>query len=311
MRAPCGSEPTMVLIDSTLETRASLFTSRTLRVTTRCMPILVRTKAGSSGWGWRGLNRFDPRTAQFTVYPHRVDDPSSLSDNAVTSTYVDHSGTLWVSTENGLNKLNRESGTFAHYYVKDGLPSNAVSCILEDQFGKLWMSTNRGLSRFDPVANRFTNYSTVDGLPGNDFTGWDACFKNSSGEMFFGGFSGGVDFFPDKVTSASYPLPLVLTDFRVNGSSVEVGPNTLLKQSISHTTDITLAHDQTIFSVSFAALTFFNPDANRYRYRLERVDHDWVEVRSDRRVASYTALPAGKYTFRVQTATRQGTWNEP
>jgi ligand-binding sensor domain-containing protein/signal transduction histidine kinase len=261
--------------------------------------------------GWRGLNRFDPKTAQFTVYPHKVDDPGSLSDNAVTSTYVDHSGNLWVSTENGLNKLNRETGAFTHYYVKDGLPSNAVSCILEDQFGMLWMSTNRGLSKFDPVANRFTNYSTVDGLPGNDFTGWDACFKNSSGEMFFGGFSGGVAFFPDKVTSASYPLPLVLTDFRVNGSSVEVGPNSLLKKSISHTTEITLAHDQTIFSVSFAALTFFNPDANRYRYRLERVDHDWVEVRSDRRVASYTALPAGKYTFRVQTATRQGTWNEP
>jgi ligand-binding sensor domain-containing protein/signal transduction histidine kinase len=261
--------------------------------------------------GWRGLNRFDPKTAQFTVYAHRVDDPSSLSDNAVTSTYVDHAGNLWVSTENGLNKLNRASGTFTHYYVKEGLPSNAVSCILEDQFGMLWMSTNRGLSRFDPVASRFTNYSTVDGLPGNDFTGWDACFKNSSGEMFFGGFSGGVAFFPDKVTSASYPLPLVLTDFRVNGSSVEVGPNSLLKRSISHTTDITLTHDQTIFSVSFAALTFFNPDANRYRYRLEKVDHDWVEVRSDRRVASYTALPAGKYTFRVQTATRQGTWNEP
>ena len=261
--------------------------------------------------GWRGLNRFDPKTAQFTVYAHRVDDPNSLSDNAVTSTYVDHSGTLWASTENGLNKLNRESGTFIHYYVKDGLPSNAVSCILEDQFGMLWMSTNRGLSRFDPAANRFTNYSTVDGLPGNDFTGWDACFKSSRGEMFFGGFSGGVAFFPDKVISSSYPLPLVLTDFQLAGHSVEVGANSPLGKSISYAKDVTLTHDQNIFSLSFAALTYFNPDANRYRYRLEGVDHDWVQVGSDRRVASYTTLPAGKYTFHVQAATRQGAWNEP
>ena len=261
--------------------------------------------------GWRGLNRFDPKTAQFTVYAHRVDDPSSLSDNAVTSTYVDHSGDLWVSTENGLNKLNRESGTFIHYYVKDGLPSNAVSCILEDQFGMLWMSTNRGLSRFDPVGNRFTNYSKVDGLPGNDFTGWDACFKSSSGEMFFGGFSGGVAFFPDKVISTPYPLPLVLTDFQLAGHSVEVGANSPLGKSISYAKDVTLTHDQNIFSLSFAALTYFNPDANRYRYRLEGVDHDWVQVGSDRRIASYTTLPAGKYTFHVQAATRQGAWNEP
>src|SRR5258707_13291812 len=143
---------------------------------------------------------------QTDSYAHKVGDPASLSDNAVTSTYVDHSGAIWVSTENGLNKLNRESATFTHYYVKNGLPSNAVSCVLEDQFGMLWMSTNRGLSRFDSVANRFTNYSTVDGLPGNDFTGWDACFKSASGEMFFGGFNcGGGPFSP---SCGEHALPL-------------------------------------------------------------------------------------------------------
>jgi len=261
--------------------------------------------------GWRGLNRFDPKTSQFTVYAHRVNDPSSLSDNAVTSTYVDHSGNLWVSTENGLNKLNRENGEFTHYYVKDGLPSNAVSCILEDQFGMLWMSTNRGLSRFDPIARRFSNYSTVDGLPGNDFTGWDACFKSRRGEMFFGGFSGGVAFFPDRVINTSYPLPLVLTDFQLAGRSVEVGPNSPLGKSISYASDITLTHDQNVFSLGFAALTYFNPDANRYRYKLVGLDRDWIEVGSDRRVASYTTLPAARYRFQVQSATRQGLWNEP
>jgi signal transduction histidine kinase/ligand-binding sensor domain-containing protein len=273
---------------------------------------LAEDKSGFLWMGsWGGLNRFNPQTGQFTVYAHKVGDLTSLSDNAVTSTYVDHSGTLWVSTENGLNKLNRESGTFTHYYVKDGLPSNAVSCILEDQFAMLWMSTNRGLSRLDPVANRFTNYSTVDGLPGNDFTGWDACFKSASGQMFFGGFSGGVAFFPDKVISTSYPLPLVLTDFQLAGRSIEVGAKSPLGKSISYTKDVTLTHDQNIFSLSFAALTYFNPDANRYRYKLEKLDRDWIEVGSDRRVASYTTLPAGKYTFHVQSATRQGVWNEP
>ena len=273
---------------------------------------LAEDKSGFLWMGsWGGLNRFDPETGQFTVYAHRVSDPSSLSDNAVTSTYVDHSGALWVSTENGLNKLNRESGMFTHYYVKDGLPSSAVSCVLEDQFGRLWMSTNRGLSMFDPISKRFANYSTVDGLPGNDFTGWDACFKSPSGEMFFGGFSGGFAFFPDKVISTSYPVPLVLTDFQLAGRPVEVGASSPLRKSITHASDVTLTHDQNIFSLSFAALTYFNPDANRYRYKLEALDRDWVEVGSDRRVASYTTLPAGKYTFHVQSATRQGAWNEP
>jgi signal transduction histidine kinase len=210
-----------------------------------------------------------------------------------------------------LNKLTRESGTVTHYFVTDGLPTNNLSCILEDRSGMLWMSTSRGLSKLDPIANKFTNYSTADGLPGNDLTGWDACFKSRSGEVFFGGFNGAVGFFPDKVVDRRDPLPLVLTDFRLAGHSVEVGRNSPLQRSINYANDVTLGHHQNVFSLSFAALTFLNPDANRYRYKLEDLEDKWTEVGSDRRVATYTTLPAGKYTFRVQSATRQGVWGEP
>src|SRR4029078_5428956 len=57
---------------------------------------------GGSG----GVNRFDPKTGRFTVYAHKLGEPSSLSNDLVTSVYVDHTGALWVSTQNGLNKLN-------------------------------------------------------------------------------------------------------------------------------------------------------------------------------------------------------------
>jgi signal transduction histidine kinase len=107
------------------------------------------------------------------------------------------------------------------------------------------------------------------------------------------------------------PLPLVLTDFRLAGHSVEVSPNSPLKKSISYASDVTLTHDENIFSLTFAALTFFNPDANRYRYKLESLEHNWTEVGSDRRVVTYTTLPAGKYTFYVQSGSRQGAWGEP
>ena len=274
---------------------------------------ITEDRTGSLWMGSYGaVKRFDPKTGRFTIYPYRVGDPNSLtSDEAVNSVYIDHTGTVWAATYNGLNKFNRESGTFTHYFVKDGLPTNNLSCILEDGSGMLWMSTSRGLSKLDPVANKFTNYSTADGLPGNDLTGWDACFKSRRGEMFFGGFNGAVGFFPDKVVDRRDPLPLVLTDFRLAGHSVEVGRDSPLQKSINYANDVTLSHDQNIFSISFAALTFANPDANRYRYKLEDLDHNWTEVGSNRRVATYTTLPAGKYAFHVQSATRQGDWGEP
>jgi len=120
-----------------------------------------------------------------------------------------------------------------------------------------------------------------------------------------------VAFFPDNVVDRRDHLPLVLTDFRLAGHSVEVGRNSPLQKSISYASDVTLTHNQNIFSLSFAALTYFNPDANRYRYKLEELEDTWTEVGSNRRNVTYTTLPAGKYTFRVQSATRQGTWGEP
>ena len=261
--------------------------------------------------GVMGVTRFEPMSGRVVRYSHKVGDPSSLSDNGIDNIYVDHSGTVWVATSNGLNRLNRERGTFTHYYSTDGLAVNAVSCILEDRSARLWMSTTRGISRFDPSTKTFKNYSHADGLPGDDLTGWDACFKNSAGEMFFGGFSGGVGFYPDQVEDPSYVPPIVLTDFQLAGNSVAIGPQSPLKRSITYESDLTLSHSQSALSLTFAALNYFNAAANRYRYKLEGLDQQWTEVGSDRRVATYTTLPAGRYMFRVQGAAGGGPWSEP
>jgi PAS domain S-box-containing protein len=259
-----------------------------------------------------GLERFDPATGRFTaMYKHNANDPTSLSNNRVNSVLFDHSGTMWVGTQHGLDKFDPRTGTFKSYYEQDGLSGNALSCILEDERGNLWMSTNNGLSVFDPSQQTFKNYSAADGLPGADLTGWGACFKSASGEMFFGGFSGGVAFHPDKVVDSPYVPPVVLTDFRLFDRPGTVGADSPLSKSIGYTRTLSLSHDQNIFSLEFSALSYFNPPTNRYRYKLDGLDHQWHEVGSNQRLVTYTTLPAGRYTFRVQGATSRGVWSEP
>jgi len=41
------------------------------------------------------------------------------------------------------------------------------------------------------------------------------------------------------------------------------------------------------------------------------LDRNWYEVGSNNRRATYTTLPAGSYTFRVQAATARGAWGDP
>jgi signal transduction histidine kinase/ligand-binding sensor domain-containing protein len=258
-----------------------------------------------------GLQRFDPATSQFTQYEHNINRPGTLSDNRVNSVYFDRSGTMWAGTQNGLDKFDSKTGTFTVYARPDGMPGNAVGCILEDNHGNLWMSTNNGIARFDPQTRAIKSYSTAEGLPGPDLTGWGACFKNRSGEMFFGGFNGATVFHPDSIVDTSYAPPVVLTEFRLSGSPVDIGGGSPLSKSISYTTRLTLSHDQRIFSLAFSALSYFSPGTNRYRYKLEGLDEEWHEVGSRERLATYTTLPTGVYTFRAQGATSRGVWSEP
>jgi signal transduction histidine kinase len=104
---------------------------------------------------------------------------------------------------------------------------------------------------------------------------------------------------------------VVLTEFRLSGSPVDIGSGSPLSKSITYTNRLTLSHEQPIFSLAFSALSYFSPDTNRYRYKLDGLDETWHEVGRDERLASYTTLPAGLYTFRVQGATSRGPWTEP
>jgi ligand-binding sensor domain-containing protein/signal transduction histidine kinase len=261
--------------------------------------------------GQNGLHRFDPRTGEFKVFEYDPDNAKSLSDNRVNSIHFDHLGTLWAGTQNGLDRLDPTSGTFTNYYEKDGLAGDVVSCILEDKHSVLWMSTNKGLSSFDPQLHKFQNFTAADGLPGQDMTGWETCYQSPSGEMFFGGFSGATAFYPNQIMNSSLVPRTVLTDFRLSGNPVPIGAGSALRQSITRTDSITLSHEQNIFSIEFSALSFFNAATNRYRYKLDGLDNAWHEVGGDQRTASYTTLPAGTYTFKVQGATSRGPWSEP
>ena len=73
---------------------------------------------------------------------------------------------------------------------------------------------------------------------------------------------------------------------------------------------LTLDHKQKIISFGFSTLSYGAPHKNQYRYQLEGFDDGWTEVDSERRSATYTNLPSGSYTLRVQGSTSDGLWGD-
>jgi len=69
-----------------------------------------------------------------------------------------------------------------------------------------------------------------------------------------------------------------------------------------------LPYDRNSLAISFRALDYTAPAKVQYRYRLDGVDHQWVEGRN-RGEATYASVPPGRYTFRVTAAGQDGAWN--
>jgi signal transduction histidine kinase/ligand-binding sensor domain-containing protein/DNA-binding NarL/FixJ family response regulator len=247
-----------------------------------------------------GLNRFDPRTETFTRYWADPDKPGSLSHNVILSIYIDQRGVLWVGTHEGLNRFNPENETFTDFRREDGLPNDVIYGILEDDHGNLWLSTNVGISCFNPQTGQFKNYTVQDGLQSNEFN-QNAYFRNDAGEMFFGGINGVSSFHPDSVEDNDYVPPVVLTSLTQGGEPVA--------PVVEGLTEVTFDWPNNFFAFEFAALSFAQPQENRYAYRLEGFEEGWNEI-GDRRFGRYTNVPAGAYTLRVIGSNNDGVWNE-
>lgn len=256
---------------------------------------------------WTGVHRFDPATGRFTAYQHS-DKPGSLNSDNVNAVCVDHSDRLWLGTQDGLSALDPASGVFRTYDL--GPPNSPVNGILEDARGNLWLGTNSGLLRFDPRRHSLRRYSMSDGLAGNEFPLNGAVWKSPRGEMFFGSYGGLTFFDPEQIVDSPDSPPVRLTDIQILGKPVSIGEDSPLKRSISVTDAIILSHAQSVVSFEFSALSYANPERNRYRYRLEGLDDKWYETDSSRRFVTYTTLAPRDYVFRVQGSDSRGVWNQ-
>jgi PAS domain S-box-containing protein len=272
----------------------------------------------SSGIFWigtltGGLNRFDPEKGTFFHYQSDYQNSYSISDNKVICLYEDRTGTIWLGTSNGLNKFDRNAGTFRRYSESDGLPNNSVQGILEDDHGNLWIGTNHGLSKFNPTTGRYKNYFENYGLQGNEFS-TNACFRSRSGEMIFGGVHGFNIFHPDSIIDDPSLPKVVITDFQIFNKPVAIGENaegrTILAKSISDCNEIHLSYKDNVFSFEFAGLHYVSPKGNLYAYMMEGFEKEWNYTDANRRFVTYTNLPGGTYTFRVKASNNQGRWNE-
>ncbi len=254
-----------------------------------------------------GLNLLNKPRLEFIRVEHSTKKPESLSASTAWAVYQDKKAQLWVGTQGGgLNKwlakdLEQRNNNFSHYGRFNGLLSSHVYSILDDDQGQLWLSSTKSLTRMNLQSGEMRHFDSSQGLNVSEFI-FGAGFKDSQGYMYFGGSSGFVRFHPNEIKDNLFTPPVVLVSIKKRNEQIWFDVPYQQLQGLE------LAYWDHYISFEFAALDFNAPSLNSYRYKLEGLDSDWIEL-ENQRVATFSNLPAGDYILKVQASNHQGLWN--
>lgn len=216
-----------------------------------------------------GVNRFDLKNKTFEHF--MMED--GLPNEVVYGIVGDGQGCLWMSTNNGLSRLNTK------YLNIQG----------------------------EREKRAFRNYDSFDGLLSNEFN-FGAYYKNHSDILFFGN-TGGLNYFQPDDFFDSNKLPSVeITGVTLYSDDDESSFHTI--KNVSRADKISFSYHTYFFTINFSALDFNNPNKNRYAYMLEGLDPDWIYPEEGLHQANYTSVGGGNYRFKVKASNSDGIWNE-
>ena len=231
-----------------------------------------------------------------------------LANNGTCSVYQDREGTLWVgSCTGGLSRF--KNGEFTAYTTRQGMFDDGVFQILEDGRGNLWMSCNRGVYRASKKElNQFAagviksvhcvSYGVSDGMGSRECNGGfqPAGWKTKDGRLWFPTLKGVAVVDPARLKIDEHPPRVMIEQVLVDGTAVpDLG-------SIR----VPAGHSKLEFR--YAGLSFAAPRKVQFKFQLAGLDEGWVDAES-RRIAYYTNVPPGKYSFRVIACNGEGVWN--
>lgn len=258
-----------------------------------------------------GVNRLDTKEMNFTHYFQNPDDSVSLSDDMINTLHCDKSGLVWAGTANGLNLFLPGENSFVPVKLNYDFRFNNITAIESVYPEEIWVSTKSGIMRLkydnDSVfANRkfdIDYFFRSNGLISSIY--FDrVSTTNSTNNIYFGG-NNGVDFFipPVKSTDFAADKSAVVTEVSVYGKKI----NRKNEHNFSGSSVLVFDHTQKMISFRFTSVEFENAEQQKFRYKVEGFDKEWVYPR-DEHVATYTNLNPGKYTFRVEATNKNDEW---
>jgi len=212
-------------------------------------------------------------------------------------------GTVWVGYRDpaNLSRVRKTGGSWRAETVMaphEGSPDK-ILFLGTDTRGWIWAGTDHGVHVHDGAA--WTHYTSHDGLI------WDDCnsrsfFADPDGPVWIGTSRGLSRFTPIADRTPRAPPGVLISGAELGGTPFDPATRPAVPAAKNELT------------IQFAALSFRNERANRFRYRLRGesplgslTDTGWEET--DQNQFHYRNLAPGDYHFDVIASNRSGVWS--
>jgi signal transduction histidine kinase/ActR/RegA family two-component response regulator/sugar lactone lactonase YvrE len=265
-------------------------------------PEQAQLGAGPDGALWlagpKGLRRWRAAAQRFEAVP-------GAPKGRVFAFALAPDGRFWLHRVGALERYRWQADALhpdLHFGASAGLPAVESGGLLVDRAGRAWLGTTRGLLRFDPGQRQWRNFGMRDGLPGQELHAL-APLALPSGHALVSSNEALVLFDPMALPPRPTRATLVL-----DAVSLHRG-----ERELSLPTDgraVLLQPDDRDLRIEARLLSFGDPAANRYRFRLRGYEPRWIEAGADgQRV--FSRLEPGSYSLQVQARGPEGGWSAP
>lgn len=226
------------------------------------------------------------------------DDKDNSSQAEIINIMQDKNNKLWLSTINkGVCCYDREKRVGVWYNTNNGLSDNTAYYSMQSNDGRVWVATNYGLNVIDLTTKKIKRYFESDGLANNEFN-TNSFFKDSGGDLYFGGMKGVTRIIPSKLITDNENDVLKLTAIEMAGQGRS---DSVVISNLNSIEKINLPFDSRYLRVRFSLMNF--SQKNRYQFRLKGMDSSWVDLGNSNSVVFNSLIP-GNYTLEVKA------WNE-
>ncbi len=243
-------------------------------------------------------------TVSYKNYELKWIADSKQQQEKVSYLYRGKNGNLWGIFSNKIFRMDKGNLSLSPLTFEDRKSDENFNWIVEEPANTFWIQSSNGILRYkDNKTTLYANHNFSEGSFAKP-----APVLTSNGKVFFGGESGLSVIDPElyKNNEISPQAQLQYVNFPAKRAENQTFDSTLYTTQLN---SIELKHDQNRLKLKFDALHYKEPALNKFKYKLEGYDDNFLNSGSSGEIF-YTNLSPGNYTLQYAAANGDGVWSD-